>query len=84
MALRALAGDDAAGSNASQSMRAQLQLREGIVSGALPPGERLTELAMVERLAMSRTPIRTALVRLQEEGLLEALPSGGFMVRDFS
>lgn len=84
MALRALAADDAAGSNASQSMRAQLQLREWIVSGALPPGERLTELAMVERLAMSRTPIRAALVRLQEEGLLEPLPGGGFIVRSFS
>jgi GntR family transcriptional regulator of vanillate catabolism len=39
---------------------------------------------MVERLGMSRTPIRTALVRLQEEGLLEPLAGGGFVVRDFS
>ncbi|HET9823391.1 MAG TPA: GntR family transcriptional regulator [Burkholderiaceae bacterium] len=69
---------------ASQSMRAQLRLREMIVGGELAPGARIAELAMVEALAMSRTPIRTALVRLQEEGLLEALPSGGFSVRDFS
>ena len=68
----------------SQSMRAQLQLREMLVGGELRPGERITELAMVEQLAMSRTPIRTALVRLQEEGLLEALPGGGFVVREFS
>jgi GntR family transcriptional regulator of vanillate catabolism len=84
MALRAPAHDEAAGATSSQSMRAQLRLRELIVGGSLPPGERITELAMVERLTMSRTPIRTALVRLQEEGLLEALPGGGFVVRAFS
>jgi GntR family transcriptional regulator, vanillate catabolism transcriptional regulator len=69
---------------ASQTVRAQLRLRELIVGGELRPGHRIAELAMVERLGMSRTPIRMALVRLQEEGLLEALPSGGFMVRQFS
>ncbi len=69
---------------ASQTARALLQLRQLIVGGELRAGERIAELAMVERLAMSRTPIRTALVRLQEEGLLEALPTGGFVVRDFS
>jgi GntR family transcriptional regulator of vanillate catabolism len=80
IALRRL-GD---GDGASQTLRAQLWLRELIVGGELKAGERIAEMAMVERLAMSRTPIRMALVRLQEEGLLEALPSGGFMVRDFS
>jgi len=84
MATRKPANDEAAAGTSSQSMRAQLRLRELIVAGALPPGERITELAMVERLAMSRTPIRTALVRLQEEGLLEPLPGGGFVVRAFS
>jgi GntR family transcriptional regulator of vanillate catabolism len=71
-------------SNRSQTVRAQLRLRELIVGGELAPGSRIAELAMVERLGMSRTPIRMALVRLQEEGLLESLPSGGFTVRDFS
>jgi GntR family transcriptional regulator, vanillate catabolism transcriptional regulator len=68
----------------NQTVRAQLRLRDLIVGGELKPGTRITELAMVERLGMSRTPIRMALVRLQEEGLLQALPSGGFMVSDFS
>ena len=84
MAARKPANDEAAGASSSQSMRAQLVLRELIGAGELKPGERITELAMVERLAMSRTPIRTALVRLQEEGLLEPLPGGGFIVREFS
>jgi len=68
----------------SQTLRAQLEIRELIVSGVLRSGERLPELHMVERLGMSRTPVRMALVRLQEEGLLEALPSGGFAVRAFT
>jgi GntR family transcriptional regulator of vanillate catabolism len=73
--------DDGAG---SQTVRAQLRLRELILGGELAPGARIPELALVERLGVSRTPVRAALVRLAEEGLLEALPGGGFAVRDFS
>src|SRR5258705_12815118 len=68
----------------SQTARTQLQLRELIGGGELRPGQRIAELALVERLGASRTPIRMALVRLQEEGLLDALPNGGFVVKDFS
>ena len=73
--------DDDAG--ASQTERALLRLRELIVGGELASGERVPELALVERLGVSRTPVRAALQRLQEEGLLEALPGGGFAVRGF-
>ncbi len=69
---------------ASLTARALARLRELIVGGELKAGERITELALVERLAVSRTPVRAALQRLQEEGLLEALASGGYAVRDFS
>ena len=68
----------------SQTVRVQLRLRELILGGELKPGARIAELTLVERLGASRTPIRMALVRLQEEGLLEALPHGGFAVKDFS
>ena len=68
----------------SQTVRVQLRLRELILGGELKPGARIAELTLVERLGASRTPIRMALVRLQEEGLLEALPHGGFSVKDFS
>jgi GntR family transcriptional regulator of vanillate catabolism len=68
----------------SQTVKAQLRLRELIVGGRLKPGQRIAELALVERLGVSRTPVRAALVRLQEEGLLEALTGGGFAVKDFS
>ncbi|GJD52026.1 hypothetical protein OPKNFCMD_4788 [Methylobacterium crusticola] len=69
---------------ASQTVRAQLALRDLVLAGALKPGERVSELQMVERIGVSRTPVRMALVRLEEEGLLEALPSGGFAVRAFT
>jgi GntR family transcriptional regulator of vanillate catabolism len=68
----------------SQTVKAQLSLRDLILSGDLKPGDRISELPMVERLGISRTPIRMALVRLEEEGLLEAIPSGGFTVKAFS
>ncbi|HWP18418.1 MAG TPA: GntR family transcriptional regulator [Burkholderiaceae bacterium] len=68
----------------SQTHKAQLRLRELIVSGELAPRQRIAELALVERLGVSRTPIRMALARLQEEGLIEALPGGGFVVCEFS
>jgi GntR family transcriptional regulator of vanillate catabolism len=82
MAHAAEISEDTAG--LSQTVKAQLRLRELIVGGVVKPGQRIAELALVERIGVSRTPIRMALVRLQEEGLLEALPGGGFMVKDFS
>ena len=68
----------------SQTVRAQIALRDLILSGALRPGERISELQAVETTGVSRTPVRMALVRLEEEGLLEAIPSGGSMVKAFS
>jgi GntR family transcriptional regulator, vanillate catabolism transcriptional regulator len=68
----------------SAQVRAQLQLREMILSGELEAGARIAELSLVDRLGVSRTPIRAALMRLEQEGLLEALPHGGFAVRTFS
>jgi len=68
----------------SQAVKAQQRLRELILAGQLPGGTRIAELALVERLGMSRTPIRAALMRLGEEGLLQTLPGGGYAVRTFS
>jgi GntR family transcriptional regulator, vanillate catabolism transcriptional regulator len=68
----------------SQTVRAQLALRDMILSGQLRPGERISELQAVDITNVSRTPVRLALVRLEDEGLLQAIPSGGFMVKAFS
>jgi GntR family transcriptional regulator, vanillate catabolism transcriptional regulator len=68
----------------SQTVRAQLALRDMILSGQLRPGERISELQAVDITHVSRTPVRLALVRLEDEGLLQAIPSGGFVVKAFS
>jgi GntR family transcriptional regulator of vanillate catabolism len=71
-------------SASSQTVKAQLTLRELVLSGALEPGERITEQSIAARTGASRTPVRAALARLAEEGLLDPLPSGGFSVKAFS
>jgi GntR family transcriptional regulator of vanillate catabolism len=68
----------------SQTIKALIELRELILSGEIQPGERLLEVALVEHLSVSRTPIRAALARLAEEGLLEKMPNGGYAVREFT
>lgn len=68
----------------SQTRRAQNELREQILSGALAAGTRLYEMAIASALDVSRTPAREAMSRLVEEGLLERHRSGGFRVRSFS
>jgi len=68
----------------SRTLDALLGIRELIHSGQARAGERLSELALVERLGLSRTPVRAALARLEQEGLVEAIASGGYAVRAFS
>ncbi|MDB5456729.1 MAG: GntR family transcriptional regulator [Caulobacter sp.] len=57
-------------------------LRRLILSGELPPGERLREVAISERLGMSRTPIREAFRTLAAEGLVDLLPNRSVMVSE--
>src|SRR5262245_720410 len=61
-----------------------LRLREMILRGELEPGQRLAEVALAERLGVSRTPIRQALPALAREGLLSAAGRRGYVVRSFS
>jgi len=70
--------------SSSQTGRTVLKLREMLLRGEFQPGERLSELPLVARLGVSRTPIRLALDRLAHEGLLEIAPSGGFVARAFT
>jgi len=52
--------------------------------GEFAPGERMAELPLVERLGVSRTPIRLALERLAHVGLLDLSVIGGFTVRGYT
>ncbi|RCW22509.1 GntR family transcriptional regulator [Ciceribacter lividus] len=67
-----------------QSVKALLGIRDLILKGEIEPGERLSEVALSERLDVSRTPLRSALQKLEQEGLVTLIPSGGYAVRSFS
>jgi DNA-binding GntR family transcriptional regulator len=56
-------------------------IREAIVDGRLPPGQRLKEEELARELGISRTPVREALLILQTEGLVDAAPNRGAVVR---
>jgi DNA-binding GntR family transcriptional regulator len=51
-----------------------LQLRDDIISGALPTGAVLREAELVARFGVSKTPLRDALARLQKDGFVEIPP----------
>jgi DNA-binding GntR family transcriptional regulator len=51
-----------------------------IREGVYPPGGRLREEEVAERLGISRTPVREAFGRLQEKGLLQAAPGRGLEI----
>ena len=70
--------------SASQSVKAILGIRDLVFSGEVLPGERLSEITISEQLGLSRTPVRAALARLEQEGILEMIPSGGYAVRSFT
>ncbi len=55
-------------------------LRDEILNLTLPPGSPIDEVQLSERLSMSRTPIREALVRLAGEGLVTTLPNRSTVV----
>ena len=69
---------------ASQTARALFRLREVAAARRVAPGERMSELPLVARLGVSRTPIRLALERLAHIGLLNLSASGGFTVRGYT
>ena len=61
------------------------ELRAAICEGRIPAGERLVQNSLADQLGISRTPVRDALLRLAQEGLVEPSPvRGGYLVSDFT
>lgn len=65
----------------SLAEQARNALLDAIVSGKLQAGARLTEEALCAEFAISRTPVRDALSRLEADGLIERLPARGYQVK---
>lgn len=68
----------------SAAERAYRELRDGIIEGRLAAGEMLSESRIAADLEMSRTPVRTALSRLQDEQWITIYPKRGALVLDLS
>lgn len=56
------------------------RLREGIVAGELQLGQQVSEAQLAQRMGISKTPVREALVRLKMEGLVDISPQRGTFV----
>ncbi|MFE4706137.1 GntR family transcriptional regulator [Peribacillus simplex] len=74
-------------SNSSQKItrtsvreEAYMILRDWIVQGLITPGQQLRDKELAEQLGVSRTPIREALLRLEDEGFVETKPSRSTIV----
>lgn len=59
-------------------------LRNRLIRGQLPPGVRLNESLLAQELGVSRTPLREALLQLQQEGLVDWEYARGFIARPLS
>ena len=57
---------------------------DAIHNGDLEPGDRISEVAIAERLGISRSPVREALARLAHDGLVEQRPRRGTFVAEFT
>jgi DNA-binding GntR family transcriptional regulator len=67
----------------SRADEVYVQLKRDIADFSLVPGDRFTENEISERLGVSRTPVRQALTRLQQEGYVEVLFRSGWRVLPF-
>ena len=59
-------------------------IRENILIGKYPAGQKLSTQDIAEELGISRTPVNAAINRLVAEGLAEAIPRRGTIVRKLS
>jgi DNA-binding GntR family transcriptional regulator len=71
---------------AKQSAETQAveSLRDFIMSGAVKPGARLTEIALAEQMGIARATLRTGLHRLAGEGILVQIPYTGWQVAELT
>lgn len=67
----------------TRSLSVTDSLRKALLAGEFPPESRMQEVALAERMQVSRTPIREALRVLEQDGLLIYQPNKGYVVRRF-
>jgi DNA-binding GntR family transcriptional regulator len=72
--------------SAQRTLRGQAYeiLKRQLMTGELAPGERVNEVVMAAQLGISRGPLREAIRKLEQEGLLTAVPQRGVFVRELT
>lgn len=68
----------------SRAESAYQKLRQDIIAGVYTPRQRLVETEIAATLGVSRATVRSVLIRLQHEGLIDSQPNRGAQVRAFS
>lgn len=68
----------------SLSQRVYQALKRDIITGVHPPGEALGEKDLAKRYSSSRTPVREAALRLQQDHLLKIIPNRGYFITKIS
>lgn len=79
-----IVGTSGSRDHTSQVARATDGLREMLLRGAIRPGRRIPEIPLSVKLGVSRTPLRLAFEKLEQEGLVKPLPRSGFAASEFS
>lgn len=82
--VQAATGHDGEVIDISDNERVYRHLRREIIEGRLGPGQRITEASVADGLAVSRTPVREAVRRLETEGLVISERNRGASVRTFT
>jgi DNA-binding GntR family transcriptional regulator len=75
-----MARSDETGAGRSSYEQVYFELRSQVNTGAIAPGTRLLEVEIAERLAVSRTPVREALRRLESDGFAQRVQGRGLVV----
>lgn len=77
---RTMAADGTRTARSSLTEEAYRRIKQEILENQMPPGFQALEPDLAKRLNMSRTPVREAVIRLQDEGLVEVVPRRGMRV----
>ena len=72
------------GSRLLNADRAYAEVKRRILDNEMPAGYQILEQELAEMLDMSRTPVREAMIRLAEEGMVEIRPRHGLRVLPLS
>jgi DNA-binding GntR family transcriptional regulator len=60
------------------------QIRTAIIEGRLRPGDHIVEASITEQMHVSRTPVREALILLEQQSLVVSYPNRGYFVQAFT